>query len=146
VSGRLVSAAAAVVEGDRILLVRRRDLGTWEMPGGFVEESEAPWDAAVRECFEECEVAVEAGSIVGVYHRSRQDLTVFVFRCRYVTGDPSPTAEATEAGWFPMDRLPAPMVEVVRDRIEDVRRGSRGEYRSQTGTGNADVRGGGSRR
>jgi ADP-ribose pyrophosphatase YjhB (NUDIX family) len=48
VGGRLLSASAAVLHEVRILLVRRRDIGTWEMPGGFVEEGEAPWEAAVR--------------------------------------------------------------------------------------------------
>jgi 8-oxo-dGTP diphosphatase len=141
VDGRLVSATAAVVDDARILLIRRRDLGTWEMPGGFVERGEALWDAAVRECFEECRVHAQEGPLVGVYHRPRQDLTVFVFRCRYVEGDPSSTDEASESDWFPMDQLPEPMVEVVRERIEDVRMDVRATYRTQTGQGNADVRG-----
>lgn len=139
-NGGLVSATAAVTDGERILLVRRRDLGTWEMPGGFVEEGEAPWDAAVRECHEECGVQVETGPLVSVYHRPRQDLIVMVFGCHHVEGIPSPSDEASEVGWFPMDQLPEPMVEVVQDRIRDVANGVLGAYRKQTGRGNADLR------
>ena len=106
--GRLLSASAAVLLEGRILLVRRRDIGTWEMPGGFVEEGEAPWEAAVRECREESGVSVHPGPIAGVYHRPRQDLTVFVFRCSYVSGEPIATDEASEAHWFRLQSLPDP--------------------------------------
>ena len=140
--GRLLSASAAVLHEGRILLVRRRDIGTWEMPGGFVEEGEAPWEAAVRECREESGVSVHPGPIAGVYHRPRQDLTVFVFRCSYLSGEPIATDEASEAQWFPLESLPEPMVEVVHERIDDVRLGAEVTYRTQTGRGNADVRAG----
>jgi ADP-ribose pyrophosphatase YjhB (NUDIX family) len=140
-NGRLMSATAAVVHEERILLVRRRDIGTWEMPGGFVEAGEAPWATAVRECLEESRVEVEAGPLVHVYHRPMQDLTVFVFRCRLVRGEPGPTDESLEAAWFDLDALPDPIVEVVRERIADVAGSARGGYRTQTGRGNADVRG-----
>lgn len=40
-----------------------------------------------------------------------------------------------------MDGLPTPMVDVVRERIEDVRLGVEGTYRVQMGLGNADMRG-----
>jgi 8-oxo-dGTP diphosphatase len=142
VGGRLVSASAAVLNEGQILLVRRRDIGTWEMPGGFVEHGEAPWEAAVRECLEESGVSVEPGLLVGMYHRPRQDLTVLVFRCRYLAGAPAPTEEASDARWFPLQTVPEPMVEVVRERIDDVRLGAVATYRTQTGRGNADVRSG----
>ena len=138
--GRLLSASAAVIHEGRILLVRRRDIGTWEMPGGFVEKGEAPWGAAVRECLEESGVGVRSGPIVGVYHRPRQDLTVFVFRCSYESGEPIATDESSDARWFSLEALPEPMVEVVRERIDDVRLGAEFTYRTQTGGGNADVR------
>ncbi len=138
--GRQMSATAAVIDGDRILLVRRRDLGTWEMPGGFVEEREAPWEAAVRECVEESGVRVSAGPLVGVYHRPHHDLTVLVFRCAQTGGSPAPSDEASEAGWFSIDQIPTPMVEVVRERITDASSGVLGAYRAQMGRGNADLR------
>ena len=136
-----ISATGAVIDDDRILLVRRRDLGTWEMPGGIVEEGESPWDAAVRECEEEAGVRVKPGPIVGVYHRPMQSLTVFVFRCAAIDGQPHPSAEASHVAWFPMDEPPKPMVEVVRERIEDTRLGVEGAYRVQRGRGNRDLRG-----
>ena len=110
------------------------------MPGGFVEEGEAPWEAAVRECLEESGVGVRPGPIVGVYHRPRQDLTVFVFRCGMSRANRSPPTEASDARWFPVEALPEPMVEVVHERIDDVRLGAEVTYRTQTGRGNADVR------
>ena len=122
------------------MLVRRRDLGNWEMPGGLVEEREAPWETAVRECLEESGVRVSAGPLVGVYHRPRQDLTVLVFRCARIGGSPAPSDEASEASWFPIDQIPAPMVDVVKERFLDASSGVLGAYRTQMGRGNADLR------
>jgi ADP-ribose pyrophosphatase YjhB (NUDIX family) len=138
--GRLMASSAAVVHEGKILLVRRRDLGTWEMPGGFVEPGEAPWETAVRECLEESRVKVESGPLVGMYHRPTRDLTIFVFRCSFVGGEPGPTEESLEAAWVDADSLPDPIVEVVRERLVDVIGSKEGVYRTQRGRGNSDLR------
>ena len=44
--------------GGRLLLVRRCDSGTWELPGGRVDVGETAVDAAVRETAEEAGVRV----------------------------------------------------------------------------------------
>src|SRR5512138_1740474 len=49
-----VGAEAAIFDADgRILLVRRADDGRWCLPCGWVEVSESPEEAAVREVWEE---------------------------------------------------------------------------------------------
>ena len=63
-----------------------------------------------------------------------------MFRCSYELGDPIATDEASDARWFPLEAIPEPMVEVVHERIDDVRLGADVTYRTQTGRGNADVR------
>lgn len=52
---------SAIVRGgtDRVLLHRHKRLGIWLQPGGHLEPGEAPWDAALRETFEE--TGVDAG-------------------------------------------------------------------------------------
>ena len=48
------ATGSAVVIGPRgVLLHRHRKLGIWMQPGGHLEPGEQPWDAAVRETFEE---------------------------------------------------------------------------------------------
>lgn len=38
---------------NKILLVKRRDFPLWDLPGGKIDKSESPENAAVREYFEE---------------------------------------------------------------------------------------------
>lgn len=53
-------AQVVLVRGDRILLARHRraDGDYWVLPGGSIEEGEAPEDAAVREIREETGLAI----------------------------------------------------------------------------------------
>ncbi len=83
-----VIVAAAVVKKDgRILLTRRlADVhlaGSWEFPGGKVEDGEDPEAAVVRECREECGIDVEVGSILEVaFHRyERKDVLLLFYEC-----------------------------------------------------------------
>lgn len=46
-------ACVAVVNGDKILMGKRRDNGKWTNPGGHMDPGEKPLDGAVRELFEE---------------------------------------------------------------------------------------------
>jgi ADP-ribose pyrophosphatase YjhB (NUDIX family) len=128
----LRAAAAAVLLDDRILLSRRRDDGTWEMPGGGTERNESPWDTAARECVEECGVVVTPRHVVGIYHNPALDLTVTVVACAWTSGEPVPTDEADAGGWFAPGALPEPIRDVVRERVGDAIAGERGLFRSQT--------------
>src|SRR3954466_14897359 len=53
--------------GGRLLLVRRCDSGTWELPGGRVDIGETAAAAAVRETAEESGVHVQVTELVGVF-------------------------------------------------------------------------------
>ncbi len=58
-----VSVAAAVVDADgRILVIRRRDNGHWEPPGGVLELDETIEDGLRREVLEETGLSDRAGS------------------------------------------------------------------------------------
>jgi 8-oxo-dGTP pyrophosphatase MutT (NUDIX family) len=48
-----VTAAAIVVDGERVLLHRHKRLGRWLQPGGHVDPGEGAPDAALRETLEE---------------------------------------------------------------------------------------------
>lgn len=51
----------------RVLLVRRRDSGAWELPGGRVDVGESAVDAGVRETLEESGVLVRITGLVGLF-------------------------------------------------------------------------------
>jgi 8-oxo-dGTP diphosphatase len=68
----VVSVGAVVVEGDRVLLVKRGQpplQGQWSLPGGVVEVGETLREAVTREVKEETGLEVEAGLVVEVLDR-----------------------------------------------------------------------------
>lgn len=49
-------------EDGKIIVVRKKDIGKWELPGGKIEEDEDRFEAAKRELMEE--TGLEAGELV----------------------------------------------------------------------------------
>ena len=102
--------------GGRVLLVRRLDSGTWELPGGRVDVGETAVEAAVRETAEESGVRVVVTEIAGLFSdpghviRSpggevRQQFAV-LFRARAVGGVPrGDLHETSDAAWVSVAEL-----------------------------------------
>jgi ADP-ribose pyrophosphatase YjhB (NUDIX family) len=92
----------------RIILMRRAtepSRGRWTMPGGFVDLGESVEDAAVRECGEELAIAIELGSLVGVYSRAQDRIVVVVYAARTLEA-PSTSDEALEVRAFVPSEIP----------------------------------------
>jgi 8-oxo-dGTP diphosphatase len=97
---------------DRLLLVRRRDSGAWELPGGRVEVGESVLDAAVRETVEESGVLVRITGVVGLFTdpahvvvsapgREVRQQFVVCLHAWAVQGRPVPDLhEMVDAAWF----------------------------------------------
>jgi mutator protein MutT len=70
-AGELVISAGvdAIVRNDRddILLSRRSDSGTWDLPGGAVEPGETPSEALCREVHEETGLEIRIRCVAGVF-------------------------------------------------------------------------------
>jgi ADP-ribose pyrophosphatase YjhB (NUDIX family) len=98
----------AVVFDDqkRILLVHRRDMDLWDLPGGGLDPGELPTEGAVRETKEETglDVEVERLFIVGV---TQEQLLGFVFYCRIIGGKLTTTDESDAVSFFALNALPA---------------------------------------
>lgn len=121
----LSGATAVVLDGDRILLIRRSDTGAWAPITGVIDPAEEPAVTLVREAREEANVDIEVERLASTWvtrpivypngdHAQYLDLS---FRCRYLGGDPKPVdGEALEVAWFPVDALP-PMRQEFRERI-----------------------------
>lgn len=95
-----VSVAAVVVDDlDRALLIRRRDNGHWEPPGGILELGEEIIDGLRREVSEETGLVVEPSALTGVYKNMNRGIVALVFRCRRTGGTLTATGEAAELRW-----------------------------------------------
>ncbi|PSJ39582.1 NUDIX domain-containing protein [Allosphingosinicella deserti] len=110
-------------EAGALLLIRnsygRSDL--WVLPGGGIRPFEAPLAAARREVREEVGCAAE-GLVLRSTHANgsegKRD-TVFLFAGR-ASGALVPDGfEVAEAGFFPLDALPAMLSPATRRRIDE---------------------------
>ncbi|TMF65916.1 MAG: NUDIX domain-containing protein [Chloroflexi bacterium] len=129
-------------EKRRVLLCHRRDIDAWNLPGGRVEEGEAPWDAAIRETREEVGLEVEVTRLTGLYWRPERSELVFTFECRVLSGTPGLSDEADKVGYFALDGLPANTGLKHAERIRDALAGGPAVLRVQTGPGMRELFGG----
>ncbi len=111
------------LKGREVLLFQRADTGEWDVIAGIVEPGEHPAQTVVREAWEEgcIEIAVERLLWVDVMDEityPNGDRCRFLdhgFQGRIIGGSPSVgDGEASDLGWFPVDRLPHPR----RKRLE----------------------------
>jgi ADP-ribose pyrophosphatase YjhB (NUDIX family)/GNAT superfamily N-acetyltransferase len=109
-----VPAVGVVVAMDgRVVLVRRRyepRAGCWGLPAGYMELDESAEEAAVRECHEETGLLVQIDHLLGVYSfgEGQQSGLVIIYAATAVGGVLAAGDDATEAGVFLPDALPAP--------------------------------------
>jgi ADP-ribose pyrophosphatase YjhB (NUDIX family) len=115
---------AVLIEDGRVLLLRRAKdpwKGAWEVPGGFCQGDEHPMHAAERELAEELGIQAEAIAYVGTWMdtygppaadglQAHTANSSYLMRVREsVTGLRLQAEEVSEAGWFGLDELPAPL-------------------------------------
>src|SRR3977135_2354347 len=104
----IVAVGAVIVDGDRVLLVKRGQeplKGEWSLPGGAVEIGETLEEAIRREVREETCLDVEVGPIVDVLDRIRYDpdgrikfhYVLVDFLCRPLGGTLQGASDAEEA-------------------------------------------------
>jgi ADP-ribose pyrophosphatase YjhB (NUDIX family) len=103
----------AVFRDQQVLMVQEAADGGWTLPGGWVDVGEAPAGAAEREVREESGYLVRAVKLAGVYDKLRRPYPVTPFHayllyfiCELEGGEPAPSLETLDVGWFDEDRLP----------------------------------------
>jgi 8-oxo-dGTP diphosphatase len=128
----LVGVGAIVIEGDRVVLVKRGHaplLGKWSIPGGVLEVGETLRTAVVREVREETGLTIEPGELLGVFERvvpdeqgrMRYHYVLIDFLCRRVSGNLVAADDADEAHWFSRQELGA--LELARETEEVILKG-----------------------
>jgi 8-oxo-dGTP diphosphatase len=92
----------------QLLLVKRRDIPIWVMPGGRIEPSETPQKAAVRESFEESGYKVKIIRKIAEYRDPKHTRVNHIFECKITGGLPTIGPESKEVVCFDLDKLPEP--------------------------------------
>jgi len=106
----IVSVGAVVVDGSRVLLVKRAQpplQGQWSLPGGVVEAGEQLHEALVREVGEETGLEVAVGPVVEVLDPITRDAdgrveyhyVIVDFLCRATAGSLACATDADDARW-----------------------------------------------
>ena len=128
----LVGIGAVIIEGDRVLLVKRAHppiQGHWSIPGGVLEVGELVREAAIREAREETGLIVEPADLLGVYDRVLRNAerrvqyhyVLIDFLCRRTGGELQAADDAAEVRWFSREELPA--LKLAEDTLDVITKG-----------------------
>jgi ADP-ribose pyrophosphatase YjhB (NUDIX family) len=107
---------AVVLDGDRVLLIRRGHepmQGQWSIPGGVLEVGETLLEGVRREVLEETGLEVEPIALVEVLDRIARDsdgrvqyhYVLVDYLCRVTGGGLCCATDATEARWASREEL-----------------------------------------
>ncbi|AXG82635.1 NUDIX hydrolase [Streptomyces paludis] len=102
-----MSVAGVIVDDHgRALLIKRRDNGHWEPPGGVVEAGETLLDALQREVLEETGIKIALpAALTGAYKNMTGLIVSLVFRCQAIEGEPTTGDETKALRWVTRDEL-----------------------------------------
>ncbi|OFI46994.1 hypothetical protein BG262_01285 [Floricoccus penangensis] len=109
-----------IVQDERILLVKRKDLPLWDLPGGHLDPEESEFDCAIREAYEETGLIVKPKYLIGKYVIEELDDTQFVYKSNIESGELIKSGpETKELRYFNLNYLPLFMVPNRRRQIKD---------------------------
>lgn len=113
--------AGAVIRDDgRVLVIKRRDNGHWEPPGGVLELGETFESGVIREVLEETGVQVEVERLSGVYKNLSRGIVALVYRCHPTSDwDAMPSAEAADVRWIDLAQVAQLMDPAYAVRLTD---------------------------
>ena len=120
-----VGAGVLLTDGDRVLLVQRRDepyQAQWQLPAGFVEYGERPDETAAREALEEVGLRVRLTGLAGVYFVGDDPRTagiLLVYRATVTGGKLQAGDDAQTAAFFPRGALPQIAFQAQREALRD---------------------------
>jgi 8-oxo-dGTP pyrophosphatase MutT (NUDIX family) len=124
-NGPVKSVAGAIFSLDRtqILLVERRDVPVWVLPGGGIDANESSENAIIREILEETGFTVKVERLVGLYIPiNRLSKLTHLYECAILKGSPTPSTETRRVQFFYLSHLPKRIPPPFREWIEDAHR------------------------
>ncbi|OGE20585.1 hypothetical protein A3A14_00445 [Candidatus Daviesbacteria bacterium RIFCSPLOWO2_01_FULL_43_38] len=90
---------------DQILLVKRRDVPVWVLPGGGIEKGETPEKAIVREVFEETGYKTGVLRKVAEYTHTKSGRKSLVYECEILSGKARTSDESKAVRFFSIGHL-----------------------------------------
>ncbi|MBZ9685485.1 NUDIX hydrolase [Clostridium estertheticum] len=110
---------------NRILLVKRKDIPIWDLPGGKVGIEETPTACAVREAIEETGYITNAYKKIGEYNRIQFNDIQHIFLGKVIGGQEIENGDETsKVKWFKLNKLPFFMVPHRKEQIKDYTSGN----------------------
>jgi ADP-ribose pyrophosphatase YjhB (NUDIX family) len=116
------SVAGAVINSDKssVLLIQRRDVPVWALPGGGVELNETPEEAIIREISEETGLNVMISRLVGIYTPiNKLAKYTYLYECMVLNGKLATSSETRDVQFFPVESLPKLIPPPYREWISD---------------------------
>ena len=125
----MVGVGAVVIDGTKVLLVRRGNeplKGEWSLPGGALEVGETLQQGIVREVLEETGLRVAPVSVIEILDRIVKDeetdrvryhYVLIDFLCRVMGGSPLVGSDADEVRWVERSQLDDHKVAPITVRV-----------------------------
>jgi 8-oxo-dGTP diphosphatase len=117
------SVAGIVFSPDRsaILLILRRDVPVWVLPGGGIEPGEMGEESVIREILEETGLTVKIDRLVGQYYPiNRLTKRTLLYACSPVSGELGLSEETRGVKFISLNKLPKmppPYADWVQDAL-----------------------------
>ncbi len=107
-------------ESRELLLVQRRDVPVWVLPGGGIDQGETPEEAVIREVQEETGLVVTIKRKTGCYSSANLfTSTAHVFQCEVVSGSLTPSEETSQVQFVDLQNLPSHFFAYHREWLDD---------------------------
>lgn len=125
------AAAAAIIEDDKLLMIRRVDNDKWSLPGGTLDYGESLEECVIREVKEETGLDIKINGIQNIYSNPnilieyangevRQEFTT-VYKAEKVSGELQIDNESKDIQWVPLfEVLDLNMADSQRIRISEI--------------------------
>lgn len=103
---------------NEVLLIKRRDVPIWVIPGGGIENGETPEEAMAREFLEETGFKVKIKRKVAVYRQNHKK-DIHLFTCQILSGKPTLGPETKDIGFFDYDSIPSLSHPALKEWLDD---------------------------
>lgn len=119
----IAPAAIAIIfnnDKTKILLVKRKDVPIWVLPGGGIDKNESAEDAVIREVLEETGYQVQINHKCAEYIPTNK-LSAFthLFCCEIEKGHPSLSCETADIAFFSLAKLPRELFFLHREWLQE---------------------------
>ena len=129
------AAAGAILDGDRVLLVKAAHDAVWHLPGGVQDLNESITGTVEREIREELGIRLKAETLISIFTDPRWTMTLGngdvlqsfllffrmtgTYRHEDIVVD---SREISEFAFFPLDAIPENTKECCKQKCEDLAR------------------------